>query len=144
MILDAQNLLSDAQAFSSSGASSNIIDLGATRDIGKGEPMAVVITVDQAADYTTGDETYQFDIQVDDNSNFSSPTSIVSRSIAANSLTQGSIHVLPVPPDKSVERYLRLYATLGGTTPSVTITAALVPMSSVQNDGVYPDGITIS
>ena len=143
MIIDSQNLLSDAQALTASAASTNIVDLGSDRNIGIGKSMAVVITVDVAADGTTTDETYTFAVQADDNAAFSSAANVVSRTIGYASLTAGSQHVLPIPPDTSMERYLRLYATLGGTTPSVTITADLKPMDMIQNDGVYPKNYPI-
>lgn len=137
MILDSQNLFSDAQALTASGASTNLIDLGADRDIGIGEPMTVVITVDVAADGTTTDETYTFAIQTDDNAAFSSATTVESRAVAYASLTAGSKHVISIAPDNRMERYVRVYATLGGTTPSITFTAWLTPVSLIQNDGVF-------
>lgn len=144
MIIDNQNLLSDAQALTASGASTNLIDLGSDRDFGVGEPMAVVVTVDVAADGTTTDETYAFAIQTDDNASFSSATTLESRTIGYASLTAGSQHVLNFPSDGSCERYVRLYATLGGTTPTITFTAFVTPVSAIQNNRLYADGITIS
>lgn len=137
MILDSQNLFSDAQALTASGASTNLIDLGADGNIGIGESMAIVVVVDVAADGTTTDETYVFDIQTDDNTAFSSAATITSRSIGYATLTAGSKHILSIPPDTRMERYVRVYATLGGTTPSITFTAWLTPVSLIQNDGVF-------
>ena len=148
MMLDAQHLFSDAQALTATAASTNLIDLGADRDIGKGEPMAVVICVDVAADFTTANETYQIDLETDDNSSFSSATVIARRipvvtaSAATNGLAAGKILVIPVPHDN--ERYLRLNYTLGGTTPTVTLTSFLQAMSMIQSDAQYPDALTIS
>ena len=56
MILDLQSMFSDDQAITSSAASTNLIDLGATgtpplsstalvRDIGKGTPIEILIIV---------------------------------------------------------------------------------------------------
>lgn len=143
MILDAQQQFSDAQALTATADSTNYIDFGVDRDMGKGEPLAVVITVDTAADSTTGDETYAFAIETDDNTSFSSATTLVSRTIAAASLTAGSRHVIPL--GYTNERYAQLVYTLGGTTPSVTVTAFLQPMSMIDsNDVYYADGFTIS
>lgn len=145
MILDAHLLLSDAQAVSSSAASTNYVNLtGASNKIFDGEPMAVVVNVDVAADGTTTDETYAFAIQCDDNTGFSSATTLVSQTLAYGVLTAGSQHVLPIPVGAAVEKYMRLYYTLGGTTPSVTVTAYLQPLSMVQKYTTYADGITIS
>jgi len=144
MLLDSQNLFSDAQAFTASAASTNLIDLGSEVELGIGEPMAVVITVDVAADGTTTDETYAFAVQADSTAAFSSAATVVSRTIGYAALTAYSQHVIPIPPDTSMERFVRLYATLGGTTPTITLTAALMPMSMIQNNVVHPDAITIS
>jgi len=48
-----------------------------------------------------------------------------------------------LPADGSADRYLRLNYTLGGTTPSGTLTAFLVPANMVQNDVVYPKNYNI-
>ena len=43
MYTDAQNLFSDAQALTVTADSTNVIDLGVDRNVGQGEPLAVVI-----------------------------------------------------------------------------------------------------
>ena len=48
MIMDAQLLFSDAQAITAAAGSTNTIDLGAVRDIGTGENLYLVVTVDVA------------------------------------------------------------------------------------------------
>jgi hypothetical protein len=144
MYIDSQLLFSDAQAVSADAASTNLVDLGVARNLFDGEPLAVVLVVDVAADGTTTDETYEFQIETDDNSGFSSPTDLLVHSIGYASLTAGSKHVLPVPVGAAVERYLRVYYNVGGTTPSVTVTAFLQPLSMVDKFKVYADNITIS
>lgn len=144
MIIDSQLLFSDAQAITADAASTNLIDLGVARNIFDGEPMAVVMTVDVAADGTTTDETYEFQIEMDDSASFGSPTDLVVHSIGYASLTAGSVHILPIPAGQSVERYIRLYYNVGGTSPSVTVTAALQPLSMITKRKDYADGITIS
>lgn len=144
MILDAQLKVSAAQALTSTAASTDYIDLGVGRNVFDGEPMAFLVHVNVAADAGNGDETYSFAIQCDDNTSFSSPTSLVSHSIARASLSANSLHILPIPIGVDVERYLRLNYTLGGTTPSITLSAYLVPLSHIQKYRVYADGFTIS
>lgn len=144
MIIDSQLLFSDAQAVSADAASTNQIDLGIARDLFAGEPMAVVLTVDVAADGTTTDETYEFQIETDGDSGFGSPADLLVHSIAYASLTAGSVHILPIPVSAAVERYLRVYYNVGGTSPSVTVTAFLQPLSMIQKYKSYADGITIS
>src|SRR5574343_1412152 len=111
MYIDAQNLFSDAQALTASAASTNLIHLKAASNLFDGEPMAVVLVVDVAADGTTTDETYSFAIQCDDNSGFSSATTLVSHAIAYGSLTAASKHIIPIPVGVNVEQYLRVYYT---------------------------------
>lgn len=150
MFLDAQNLFSDAQALTVTVASTNLIDLGVDRNVGIGEPMCVVITVDVAADATTGDETYQFDLETDDNVGFASPLILARRIVSAlpniprATMAAGFKLLIPVPNDTTAERFLRLNYTLGGTTPTITVTAFLQPMSMVQAEAVFAKGYTIS
>lgn len=143
MILDKELQFSDAVALTAS-ANSSVVNLGAASKLFSGEPMVVLINVDVAADAGDGDETYAFALQTDDNAGFSSATELESRSIARALLTAGSQHTLAVPVESSVEQYLRLAYTLGGTTPSITVTAHLVPQSFAVKAAVYPDSSTIS
>ena len=142
MYTDAQNLFSDAQALTGTAVSTNVIDLGSDRNVGQGEPLAVVLVTDVSADFASANETYQIDLETDDNVGFSSAVVISRRIPAAAILLAGSKLVMPIPHDN--ERYLRLNYTLGGTTPSWTVTAFVVPMSMIQADEKYPDAITIS
>lgn len=126
MYMDALLLVSDAQAVSATGFSTNTIDLGATPpSIGTGEPVGFGLSVDTAADFTTGDETYTVEVVESDNANLSSPTVIESRAILASALAQGALHFIEVPQGKPAKRYLGLRYTLAGTTPSFTVTAWL-------------------
>lgn len=143
MYIDAQGLFSDAQAVTSTAASTNVVNFGVDGNVGIGEPMAVVVVVDVALDGGNSDETYVISLEADDNESFSSAATIASKT-ATRGDAAGTKYVLPLPADTSGEKYLRVKYTLGGTTPSGTFTAFLVPQSMVQNDVVYADGITIS
>lgn len=140
MFIDSQLLLSDAQALTATAASTNYIDLSADRDIGKGEPMALVVGVDVAMAGTT--PTFAAAIQTDDNTGFSSATTLMTGQTYSTTLAAGTIMVIPIP--ETSERYVRANYTLGGTTPTVTVTSWVVPMSMVQNFIIYPNGYTIS
>src|SRR5688500_12059731 len=97
MMVDAQLQFSAAQAITVDAVSTNIIDLGAVRQIGVGEALAIVICVIVATDATTNDETYSFEIQTDDNSSFSSATTLSDTDIGRALLTLGSVHVIALP-----------------------------------------------
>lgn len=123
-------VLSSNQALTATAASTNIRNFGNIRNISDGTPMSVMFTVKVAADFTTGDETYAFAIQTDDASGFGSALTLVSRTIAASVLTAGYVFSLPIPTGET-EQYLRVNYTLGGTTPSITIDANIVPTDSI-------------
>lgn len=150
MILDAQTLLSDAQAVTADAASTNTIDLGNVtpkNDIGNGEPLVAVFTVDVAADATTGDETYEFQVIQSANADLSSPDILVKTDtsyITRATLIAGYQLVLPIPPGLVTKRYLGAYYNVGGTTPTITVTASVVPQSFVPKIKSYADGFTIS
>lgn len=144
--VDNQLLMSDAQALSATAAGTNIIDLSTARRLGAGEPMAVVVGIDVAADHTTGDETYAVAVQVDDDSAFGSATTLASYTIP-NTTVAGDVHVvtIPITSVNSDNRYLRVNYTLGGTTPTVTVTTYLTPLSAAPIKYIpFAKGYTIS
>lgn len=142
MILDSLLKFSDAQALTATADSTNVIDLSVDRDIGIGEPMALVVTVGVAADFTTGDETYQFQLETDDNAAMTSSTIIGDVTVAAADLTTGDKVVIPL--GHSNERYLQVVYTLGGTTPSITVDAFLQPLNMVDGTVTYASGYSIT
>lgn len=140
--VDAQHLFSDAQALSGTGAvSTNIIDLSQDRNIGIGSPLAVAITVDVALAGTS--PTLVATLQTDDNSGFASPTTLAT-SPTYTALAAGQQVVLGVPADTASERFIRVNYTLGGTTPTTTVTAYLAPVDQIQNAPQYSAGITVN
>lgn len=141
MILDSKLQFSDAQALTGTADSTNVIDLSNDRDIGIGEPMALVVTVGVAADFTTTDETYQFQLETDDNAAMSSSTIIGDVTVAAANLTAGDKVVIPL--GHSNERYLQVVYTLGGTTPTVTVDAYLQPLSMIDGYVTYASGYSV-
>ena len=132
MILDNQTLFSDDQAVTATAASTNIIDLGPInqgirRDIGPGTPIPIVIqaTSDFAA---AGAATVTVSVQVDDNSAFSSPKTVISSAaVAVADLKAGYQVKLDYIPRGTDERYLRLnYAVATGPFTAGTIKAGVV------------------
>jgi hypothetical protein len=146
MYLDAQNLYSDAQVLGASAASDNVINHGVARQLSIGEPMAVLIVVDTDGDLddSDNDETYTAKLQTDSDEAFGSPTDIT----PAYSLPRGSVagtrFVIPLVPGVAVEQFTRLYFTTGGTSPSGTVTAALVPANFIGYENVYyPEAVDL-
>lgn len=133
MLIDNLLTFASALAITATGDATSCIDLKASGMLGNGKPMQVVIKVDVAADFTTGDETYAFSVTTDDNAALSSDTTIATKTILATALTAGSLHVIDIPENVATERYLGLVATLGGTTPSITYTAWLAEKGSVRS-----------
>lgn len=157
MFLDAQNLFSDAQAVTADAVGTNVIDLGVDRSLGNGEPMAVLFTVDVAADQTTGDEDYTFDVEYATDAAQTTGRQLIGRRIFesgtptapaqdADLLVAGFKFYIVIPPTalSESERYLGIRYDVAGTTPTITVTAALVPLSFAQKEATFPDSIVIS
>jgi len=158
MLLDAQHQFSDSQALTATALSTNVIDLSADRSIGNGEPMCIVFNVEVAADQTTGDEDYTFDVEYASNAGITTGRKLIGRRIFesgtptapaedADLLVAGFKFVIPIPPAalSESEQYLGVRYTLAGTTPSITVSAYLMPQSMIEVGQVsFPKGYTIS
>ena len=159
MFLDAQTLFSDAQAITADAVGTNVIDLGVDRSIGVGEPMAILFTVDVAADQTTGDEDYTFEVEYASNAAQSTGRQLIGRRAFesgtptapaqdADLLVAGFQFSIPIPNTKlsESERFLGIRYDVTGTTPTITVTAALVPMSMLDGSvgAQYTSGFTVS
>jgi len=157
MILDAQNQFSDAQAVTASAVGTNVIDLSVDRSIGNGEPMAVVFIVDVAADQTTGDEDYTFDVEYASDAAQTTGRQLIGRRVFesgtptapaqdADLLVAGFRVIVPIPPTdlSESEQYLGIRYTVAGTTPTITVTSFLTPLSMVDAYNSYANGYTIA
>lgn len=140
MILDAQLTYSDAQALSATGPSTNVIDHGSARALGVGEPLAVVITTDVALAGTT--PTLVIALQTDTVVGFGSAVTVAT-SQSYSTFPLATRVAMTLPADKTVKRFTRLLYTLGGTTPTVTVTASLVPLKDVQAENVFAGAFTV-
>ena len=143
MITDIQATLSDEQALTATAASTNTFDAGANYDWSRGEPMCVLFTVVTAASTNDGNETYSFGVQTDDNSSFSSAVTLGTKAVAGSLLTAGAQVVVPFA--EGAEQYTRAQYTLGGTTPSITVTAEVKPLCDVQSQTTdLPSGYSVT
>lgn len=159
MILDAQMEFSNAQAVTADAVGTNVIDLAVDRALGNGEPMGVLFVVEVAADQTTGDEDYTFDVEYASNAAQSTGRQLIGRRVFesgtptapaqdADLLVAGYKFAIPIPPSGlgDSERYLGIRYDVTGTTPTITMSAYLMPLSmmDVDTNVHYPDGFTIS
>ena len=157
--IDAQNQFSSSQAVTADAVGTNVIDLSQDRSIGNGEAMAVVFNVEVAADQTTGDEDYTFDVEYASDAAQTTARQLIGRRVFesgtpgapaqdADLLVAGFQFVIVVPPTTLAEseRYIGIRYDVTGTTPTITCSADLRPLSMVETlvDGGYADGITIS
>lgn len=137
MIMDRTLLFSDGQAITATGASTNVVDLGATgttfgaaspmvRDIGPGSDVDLFVGVTQAFNNLTS---LTVSVQTDDNAAFSSATTVfTSPAYPLADLVPGKRYLLPdTLPVGTNERYVRLMYTVAGTAPTLgKITAGVV------------------
>ncbi len=154
MLIDQLLLLSDAQAFTATGVSTNTIDLSNVTpklQIGTGEPMGLMVQIDVAADFTTGDETYSFEAIQSAAAALTTPTILAREAYIATGalistlLVAGYLMYLPIPMGMPLQRYLGFNLTAGGTTPTITLTSWLTPLrfASVK-PATYAKAYTIS
>lgn len=123
MIMDAELRFSNAQAITASAASTNQVDLKAIRDIGTGQDIYFVAQVDVAFTDGTSDSTVTVALQTDDNSAFSSATTVQTVGTFAALSAIGTRLVAKLQPLAFVERYLQAYYTVANgnlTTGSIT------------------------
>lgn len=143
MYLDQENLFSDAQALTATAASTNVIDLGADRDAGNGEPIEVLVVVNTTFDSAADGATLTIAVETDDNESFSSATILQqSQAIPEASLEAGE-QVFKVKLASGTERYVRLNYTVG--TEDFTagaLTAGLI--KDRYNYRAYPSGFSVA
>lgn len=145
MLIDSQLSFSDAQALTATAASTNVIDLSQDRNIGIGEPISVVLTVDVALAGTS--PTFAVSLQTATDAAFTTPVTLLTMPTlsGASAMPQGLKLDILYPGGPEMLQFLRLNYTLGGTSPTVTVTAEVQPSNEVQNAEVfYPNNYTIS
>ena len=123
MILDKRTEFADAVALNTGAAGTYLIgdqiDLGAAqRDVGNGEPLYLVITVDTLPT-SGGAATAQFTLASDDSSavatNGTASVHFVSKAFAISEMAAGTVLVAVALPTQGVayERYLGILQTTG-------------------------------
>jgi hypothetical protein len=151
MIRDAQTALWEAAALTATAVSTNCYDTGApgvsggiSNDIATGEPLCLVISVGVAADLTTGDETYQFQVITATATDLTTGQRIIAQSevfattrVTSKLTPAGKVVIVPIPPGSIDQRYLGARYVGGGTTPTITVTCWIAPMSMIDSGAEY-------
>lgn len=120
-MLDALRVLGSAQAVTTATTTrtTNTVDFGGDFDMGPGEAKGIMFVINVTGDYTTGDETHNFQLRTDDNTSFSSPTILAETGVInGNLLTAGRKIVLALPSEN--ERYIEGSVVSAGTSPLIT------------------------
>lgn len=141
MIISNQLVFSNNQAITATAASTDVIDLLAAgivygdvaalpHDRMRIKRIPLLFTVTEAFNTLTS---LAVAIQTDDNSGFSSATTVFTHSFTLAQLVVGARLPIPVLPDGIREQYMRMNYTVTGTNPTLgKVFAALVP--SIQNN----------
>lgn len=123
MLFDAKLLMSNAQAITASAASTDIIDRGDSKDVGRGGDIPLVIQVVESFNTLTS---LTIDLQTDDSSGFGAARSLYQIVVPLADLKLGYQTPVITLPQKT-KRYLRVNYTVTGTAPTTgKITAGVV------------------
>jgi hypothetical protein len=145
MLIDAQNTFSNSQAITASAASTDVLDLGAVRNIGVGEHLYIVFHVTVAFTDTGSDSTVTPSLETDDNSSFSSAATVDTFATLAALTPANTYRFYPLAPITAAglyERYLRVYYTVaGGNLTTGSISAFLT--HDIQAFRAYTSGYTV-
>ena len=141
MMYDKLNTFGTDQAVTTTAASTDIVDLGAARDMGNGEPLELVIVVTQNVT-AAGAATVTFALETDDNAGFSSPVVLGNSGAIGKALLTAGTEVLRVKVPLDAERYLRTnYTVATGPLTAGTFTAFLA--HDRQASRAYASGFTV-
>jgi hypothetical protein len=133
MYVDAQLMLSDAQAVTASAASTNAVDMGPNRrQVAVGDPVYLFITVDEGFE-AAGSATLSIGVQTDDDPAFGAAVTLMTtQAYAKAALTAGRTPLILALP-QGVKRYLRLSYTVA-TGPMTAGKLSAVLASDVDGD----------
>lgn len=142
MFIDALTKVATAQAFGAAGVSASSLDTGLTtpgRQIGTGEPISAVVTVDVAA--TVAAPIMEI-ISATDAALTAGILSHVTRTPALAEAVAGSAWELPLPMGTPTQRFLGVRITTAGGT--ITASASFMPRDMVSiKPRDYPKNFTV-
>lgn len=126
--------LASNQAITEDAAGAKVIDAGAEKDLGVGEPIGVFCRVGTA--FNTLDS-LTVTVQTYSAADFSDAVTLSTKVIALAALTANSAHVMPSIPPGAVKRYVRALFDVTGTDPTTgTITVGLIPGADTKPGNV--------
>ncbi len=147
MLLDKLTTFSEVQAVTTGSdtgiASTNVIDLLQARDIGVGENLYLVVTVDTAMTDSGNNSTLAVYTQTDDNESFTTATNTaLVTTFAVNTAARTTV-IKRVDPGMFNEQYGRLfYLAANGALTTGAVSGFLTHDPDIIRH--YPDAITIS
>lgn len=112
MILDANTILSDAQAVTATAASTSYYDQAAAGDA-LGRPLYVEFLIDTT--FTPNSATIVFELECDDNTSFSSAKTLLRTGAIADTVLVAGYRVLRARIPAGTERYIQARYTVSGT-----------------------------
>lgn len=142
MMYDKLNTFGTDQAVTTTAPSTDIVDLGAARDMGNGEPLELVVLVTQSVT-AAGAATVTFTLETDDTAGFSTPVVLASSGAIGKAALPAGTEVLRVKVPLDAERFLRTnYTVATGPLTAGTFTAFLA--HDRQASRAYASGFTVS
>lgn len=149
MMTDALLQLSSAQVVTASAVSTNTIDLSVNRDIGAGEDLYAIFTVDAAA-VAAGAATVSFEVITSASANLSSPTVIASSgALAKTELTLGRkpiaicVNAAILLAQPIGQRYFGVQYTVATGPLTAGAFSCAITDSDVSVNKYYPSGFTV-
>lgn len=150
MMTDALLQLSAAQAVTASAVSTNTIDLSQARDLGPGESLFAVFTVDVAA-AAVGAATVNFQVISSAAAALTAPTVLVqTEALAIANLTAGRRPIYVGIPASALaalpigQRYIGVQYTVGTGPLTAGSFSAAITDSKVDAGKNYPSGFTVA
>lgn len=126
MLFDAENMFSDDQDIGATADSTNIIDLGADRDITPGRSFPILIQVTDAFADAGSDSTLTITLETDSTAAFGSAATLYTSSALASATLVLGYRILITPVNN--EQFLKLVYTVanGAFTSPSTISAGFI------------------
>jgi len=157
MILDERNEFADAVSVAAAAGTAvigDVIDLGtASRDIGAGQPVYLIIQTDAEIITAGAAGTIKFQLASDSTANLATSATIhldtgtlVTDDSAANDArlnAGGLIFSAPLPQGAVYERYLGILAVIGTTTVTAGSINAFLSFDQFPANRAYPDAMPV-